>query len=385
MPTVGWIYEGAIDRFWESLPRSLLDIGSRPFFVCKCCGREFFSSEGLRQHYNLDHPLELPAIYIQGRPLMRESVIRSVLQETDVEMVQCDSCHVQLDGGAWERLTVPEFRRRFVEPDNSTWTVRLVHRREVDHARTEEEYHIRFRIPKPDALNVVDELFINTLVVDELRHSHLKSYEARLPPEGPAREYGCALGDYALGVILKERRNPTRAPVGFEEFAVKMRSALEVLHLFHRPVALAVSGAIRFNLNDFSHECSTTAPDFAFGLKFFKGICQAGQQSLNDLTLPETLRKGNCEVCPVDQVTARLLASCQALVSENSLSLSELESLRQLTRGTVPVSEQDLAKIHVICAEGYLCKGCRTDAMQHLYAIRFDPILKPWAQRRLEE
>jgi hypothetical protein len=385
MPTVGWIHEGIIDRFWESQPKSTLDAHPEPIYVCNCCGKEFFSSEELKLHYNLEHPLELPAIYINGQPLMRESTLRSALRVSDVEVVQCEACHVRPDGGAWETLTVPDFRKRLVEPDNSTWTVRLVHKREVDQARTEEEYHIRFRIPQPTALNAVDALFIGSLVVDELRHSHLQSYEAGLPAEAPVKEYGSALGDYALGIILKERRNPTHAPVGFEEFAVKMRSALEVLRLFHRPVALAVSGSIRFNLNDFSAGAPPTTPDLAIGLNFFKGVCHAGQQDLACLVLQDPSKRANSAVCPVDETTARILAACRSLDTESGLSLTELEALRQLTRGTAPVSEQDLAKIHVICAEGYLRLGFKNDALPHLHAIRFDPMLKQWAHCRLEE
>ena len=44
---------------------------------------------------------------------------------------------------------------------------------------------------------------------------------------------------------------PPRAPVDFAEVALKMKGALEVLREFDRPVALAVVGATRFNLDDF--------------------------------------------------------------------------------------------------------------------------------------
>jgi len=50
----------------------------------------------------------------------------------------------------------------------------------------------------------------------------------------------------------------------------------------------------------------------------------------------------------------------------------------------IPVSEQDLAKIHVICAEGYICLDRAADARWHLQAIQFDPSFNDWAQRRLE-
>ena len=46
-------------------------------------------------------------------------------------------------------------------------------------------------------------------------------------------------------------------------------------------------------------------------------------------------------------------------------------------------SEQDIAKVHVICAEGYLRLVRAPDALPHLRAIQFDPSLKHWAGRQL--
>lgn len=386
MPTVGWIYEGALDRFCEEQPKSTSGSLPKPIFVCKFCDKHFPSLGELQRHYNFDHPLELPVLYVQSKPLLHESVIRSALLETDVELIQCDSCQVQSDGGAWQNLSVDDFRKQFTKQNNSTWNVRLVHNREMDHARTEEKYHIRFRIPKKISLNQVDELFIRLLVVDELRHSHLEAYEDGLPVDAPAREYGSALGDYALGIIMKERRSPAYAPVGFEEFAVKMRSALEVLRLFNRPVPLAVSGSIRFNLNDFNDYGVFTAPTLETALKFFRAICTTtGINVTGESALPSALQRNDFKICPVDKITHRLLKVCESLAGDRKLSMYELEALRQLTRGMVPVSEQDLSKIHVICAEGYFRLDRHSEALPHLQAIQFDPMLKSWSQSRLED
>lgn len=383
MPTVGWILEDAIERFWEGQPKAAPVHVPRPVFVCKRCGKKLYSAEDLRCHFNLEHPLELPALYVRGEPLLRESVLRAPVKEGDVELVQCTRCEVQTDGSAWCALSLPEFRRRFAQPDNSTWNVRLIHERALDQARTEEEYHIRFRIPGTAALNTVDAAFVRTLVLEELRHSDLEQFQAHLPSDAPAREYGGALGDYALGIILKERKSPPHAPVGFEEFAVKMRSALEVLILFNRPVALAVSGSIRFNLNDFHDHGTRTASELETGLRFFRDI--TGQVAGETQTHAPSGQgpPSRHAICPVDRVSHCLLSACDRLVRGRKLSLAELEGLRQLTRGMTPVSEQDLAKVHVICAEGYLRLARANDAVPHLRAIQFDPSLKAWAQRQL--
>lgn len=383
MPTIGWVHEDAIEKFWEGQPRTVPE--PKPVFLCKHCDRELHSSEELRLHYSLEHPIQIPALYIHGKPLLRESVLRAPVKTSDVELVQCTRCEVQSDGGDVRQFSVPDFRKRFIEPVNSTWNVRLVHERSIDQSYTDEEYHIRFRIPEISLLNAVDEHFIRTLVIEELKHSDLNQYDAGLPSEAPAREYGLALGDYALGIILKERRNQPYAPVGFEEFAIKMRSALEVLRFFNRPVALAVSGSIRFNLNDFHDYGTTTAPKLEAGLRFFRGI--TGEVIDSDsisLFVSETTTSAINAVCPVDRISDRLLAACMKLLCENNLPLSELEALRQLTRGMTPISEQDLIKIHVICAEGYLRINHTTNALQHLHSVQFEPKLKDWAQRQME-
>lgn len=176
MPTVGWIHEDAVERFWEAQPFTLPL--PRTVFACELCGRRFYSADELRGHFSLEHPLELPVLYLQGVPLLRESVIRSPILETDVDLIQCSRCEVQMDGAHWQRLTVPHFRVQLTHPRNSTWNVRLIHERLLDDCRTAQEYHIRFRIPDNADLNAVDEHFIRTLALDELGHSDLKLFEA---------------------------------------------------------------------------------------------------------------------------------------------------------------------------------------------------------------
>lgn len=385
MPTVGWILEDAVERFWEGqLGHTPVKI-PRPVFVCKWCGREFSSPEDLRRHFRLGHPLELPALYVHGEPLLRESVLRAPVREDEVDLVNCTRCEVQMDGGPWNPLAPPEFRAQFSQATNATWNVRLVYERSEDDSRSEEEYYIRFRIPDSAALNAVDRHFIQTLVLEELRHSDLKRFEDGLPEDVPAREYGGALGDYALGLLLKERHDPPRSQVGFEEFAAKMRSALQVLQFFNRRVALAVSSSIRFNLNDFHDYGTATATELETGLRFFRSIIggNTSKTSPSPHQVPVPQKSSKRAVCPVDQITHRLLSACTRL-SGGNMSLAELETLRQLTRGTVAVSEQDLAKVHVMCAEGYMRLARPADARWHLQAIQFDPSFKDWAQRRLE-
>jgi hypothetical protein len=342
------------------------------------------SAEALRFHFHTNHPLELPVLYIRGAPLLRESVLRRRVAVEDVELVQCTRCELQTDGGPWRRIAIPEFRKEFTHPMDSTWNVRLVHERSVDDATTEEEYHVRFRIPEAAALTKVDERFIQTLVLDEVRHADLERFEAGLPPGAPAREYAGALGNYTLAILLKERRMPYHAPIGFERFAELMKEALEVLRLFSRPVALAICSSIRFNLNDFADHGGADEAEIATGLRLFRHIIAGSEYEARDGSRKDSSKpRSTYAICPVDQITHRLLTACAILDDGRRLSLSELESLRQLTRGMVPISEQDLAKVHVLCAEGYRQIDRIDDALPHLRAVQFVRPFNEWAQQHL--
>jgi len=241
-----------VERFWEGQPRHVPTPIPRPEFVCKHCGKKLSSPEELRRHFNLDHPLELP-LALRARQMGCSVKASSVphSRKTDVELFQCTA--LRGANGRWllAKMAAPEFRTRFTLPVDSTWNVRLVHERAFDKSSTQAEYCIRFRIPDPVALNMVDERFIQTLVVQELRHTELGRFEAACRRTAP-HVIRPGAGGLRVGHHSEGTTKSTSCPVGFEEFAVKMRSALEVLRFFNRPVALTVSSSIRFNLNDFT-------------------------------------------------------------------------------------------------------------------------------------
>ena len=386
MPTFGWIYENAVERFWEGQPsREPVSILQRRMLTCKWCQKEFTSAELLHHHLSLAHSLELPTLYIFGKPLLKESVVRSSVGANDVELFQCSHCEVQVNNGLWQHLGIQEFCNNISSTKNARWNVRLVHERAADNSQAVAEYAIRFGVPDVTMLDAVDRHFIQTLALEELNHGDLERFKTGLPSDTSVHEYGCGLGDYALGIILKERRQPSYAPINSEEFAVKMRSALEVLCHFQRPMAVVVSNSIRFNLNDFRNYGVSTAAELEAALDFFRGITGEHARNLSDSVSSISKKTLLDAICPIDYVSHHILLACGRYASGHGVSIADLEDLEQLLGGTTPVSKQDSAKIHAICAEGYLQLGLTADARRHLIEIQFQAMLKEWAQRRLEE
>ena len=206
-----------------------------------------------------------------GRPLLRETILRRALSPDEIVLAHANQCEVQVDGAPSRTITLSRVPDEFTGVKNGTWQIRLVNDRAADGSSVHVDYHVRFRIADPRILNTVDESFVARLARDELSHADLEGFAATLPRSPAEAEYGGALGDYALGLLIKEGRTPPRAPIAFEEFAAKLKSALAVLDQFDRPVALAVTGAIRFILNDFDNEAPTAA-EIARGRHFFREL-----------------------------------------------------------------------------------------------------------------
>ena len=382
MPTMGWILENAEEKFWANQSRIS---GTIPplVFPCSICDVEFKSPERLREHFRLKHPLELPKLYIGNEAQLSETVIRTPITSDDIELVQSTRCKVQIDGGPWQPLTLDELRIQLTETRDSSWLLRLINERAIDDSHAAFDCRIRFRIPDIDELNRLDQQFVKLLVKDQIDHSDLDQFEAAMPNEIAAREYGGALGEYALGILLKEGDVIPRSTLSFEEFVTKMRGALNVLSRFDRPVALAVCSIIRFNLNDFNHYGDVPAAEIDTSLCFFRNIRDNNQDSLNIIS-PHPPTMVRHEICPVDHITGHIFSSCMRLIRNGKLSLTELESLRKLTRGNNPVSEQDHTKIHVLCTYGYFHLGRMTEAREHIRHFQFDYSFKAWATNVLD-
>lgn len=383
MATFGWIVDDNVDHIADVTPLPILGAVVPRKFICDSCGAVLESEDALRSHYSLSHPLALPALLIHDRPLLRDAAIRDKVPQGSIVLLNCTECDLQIDGGEWKKLSPLQFRERLARSGTATWNVRLVHKRDRDASEVREQYLLRVRIPSNSKLDVIDERFLDMLVRDSLSHDHLDAFQAALPDELAAREYAAALGDYALGVLLKERRQPPWSQVGFDAFSRQFRSALDVLQSFRRPIAIAVCDSIRFNLNDFRDYGTSIATEADIAIRFLRTFDHPGAE-IHARKARGTKTGSRRAICPIDGMTHRLMSACwRAVAGTGHCGMDLVASLTSFIAGESPVSEQDLAKLHVLCADGLLHSVESSEARRYLLAIQFDAVFGRWAQEQL--
>ena len=383
MPTCGWILETARDRYAEGVERFARAFAAPappPVYACPYCDKKFASEEARRKHLGLDHPLDLPILEVAGVPLPTRTVFRHTLLEADVNIHLATQCRIRKVGAAWEPLDTGGVAKRLASLGDSSWVLELVNERAIDKSTTNHRYEICIRVPTEDELDRADAAFVKSLAVDTLSHEAVQEFSKQLPTRAAPREYAAALGDYAIALLLKEQRRPPRAPVGFHEFAAKMRSSLDVLRHFSRPVALAVCSSIRFNLNEFKRHDRPPQCDAEIGEAFFAGVARGNGAGVHVSGL-----KGAIDpICPVDAMTDRLLRTIHRIVGGETLAADELLDLSVSDAPGMPISEQDLVKINVMCAWSHLQHGRAQDALKYLQAVRFNSEFGKWAEHNLE-
>lgn len=381
MPTVGWILEGATDRFLQSVPARLQEPRIR--YDCARCGAAFATPGALSLHLGLEHPQEVPTLYLNGLPATKETTVRQPLPESSLELINCTTCRIRVDGGEWRELTPRALQTEASRSTNANWQLWLSNVRDVDGSDSASTYSFSFRIPRRDHIDAIDGFFVETLAKEGVTHQDLKRFESFLPSDVPAREYGAALGDYALALLLKDKNCGPESLVQFREFAEKMQAALAVLRWFRRPVPLAATSCIRFNLNDFCSQWLDPVPlELAPALTFFRAIL-VETHAIGAAAPPEQRVSDARPVCPLDSVSSKILEICRIVANRELSDSSQYPVLATML--ATPKSADDMTKLQVLSAVVCMNAGANEKARFHLASIEFDHVFGNWAGRKLRE
>lgn len=382
MPTVGWIQETAIDRYWE---RGGLGEQYPPIpkiHYCPYCDKQFESTGDLSTHISVDHPIERPVIFIGNRTALSEQTIRAQISKNEVELTHVHKIRVSRDGGEYKECTMAQLKETLYRTENAHYSIILINSDPNGDRSVEASYIFRIKIADQAELEAVDEIFIRTLAIDDVRMSDVRRFSDACSGYLGADEYASALAVYVTGVLIKDQNESSGISLPLSAYKEKMQQALATLHDFDRPIPRAICASIKFNLNDFRNPplpCRAELLDAAN--EYYSAVARNIPIQLSE---PGEGREGSQELpaCPIDRDSFDLLSVFQKI----RIGISVKELVTELSASTISrrLSDYDLSKMRVLTALAANRAKDKVVGQQILEDLVNDPVFGPWAESQLE-
>ncbi|WP_434456586.1 hypothetical protein JQR85_14015 [Stutzerimonas urumqiensis] len=322
MPTLGWIQETGLDRFWER--------GSEPgtsalpsHYACRYCNL-VFDSVAAREQHELEHPLLNPIMCYRDRELGgTHLLINTPIQLGDIGARNISK--IELNGQPLS--SVIELTQALQSVRQGLF--RITYANEV----LEKSIKIQVCIADPEHLAEVDQTFRMHFSSESIADPLLESFIASVRHCSSVSRYIDGLVRYLHGLKAKDHQSDITT---FESFDMRFNQALASLSDYATPVAAALRAVIRFNRNDFSlMHVASGLPDLDRAVAFFNGADLVSSAFVS----PEAQ-------LPVDQASAFILKRLIPVFADSTLADIE-ESLTWLP--TKYRSLQDTSKLNYLC------------------------------------
>lgn len=299
--TYGYLHDRFVDH------QATLGSAASPQLVpttvtCQVCHEVGADAAWLSAHLRSAHPLAAPMLIIDGRMRSPDMMmpVRGRVVASAVETANATSLALSVDGGPPAPVSPTQLGVRLASIERGVAQIQLRNER-ADGAEVLRTFDLHFAIPRFDDLDAADAAF-GEAVGSQTAAEDLDRFSARVAGLTTAIPYAGALHAYLRGILLKDGR---LSGLGLE-FAKHRDHLSEALHemAFYpdRPLARAVAGVIRFNLNEFpSHTPSGIAE---------LDSCAADLIALAERRQPPRDPRPIAErggVCPVDDSTHALL------------------------------------------------------------------------------
>jgi hypothetical protein len=367
--TVGWIYEGNLDRFLAARYATPQPERAAELFQCPFCGNNFPGRTELSAH-------------VAGEEPGTEETIRTCLTPRLLEAFNCTGLSVAFDGEMLRPVRLATLARQLTGLRRANIRLQLFNAEHGSIQPVVQEYHLRIMAPDEESLAKVDRLFLSTLDFEDVNLDKVgRFYEATR--DEPAAEYAEALADYVRAVLIKDRDPRTGVSRRLSHYHEIQNRALNILQSFDRPLANLLSAIIRFALNDFSRWQERTgfeSLDYAYSV--LGPLAQDDHATGKMETNSASEAKSRVFICPVDVDTdtvTRLAKEATDLKDWNARTDDRFSALaNQASRDAF-----DRAKIYALWAVSALRH--RVSAGRPLQSLDGNPTFENWANRKLAE
>ena len=318
MPTLSWIQETAIDRYYETgfkRENSLQQV----FYSCRQCSKTF-PSIYLRDQHELEHPIKNPMLRIQGKEIIgNQCVITRSVTHDDIEFYYIDNIEINDN-----KSTIDELRNILSNEDNNCYNITYSNRDGI-----KKKIIIQIDIAKESEIFKVDEYFKKYFSNDNFNGKEIENFRIAVKDLHSVNRYVHGIVSYLHGIMAKDKRT---IRIKFEDFFSKFNQATDSLKSYSTSLATAIKCIISFNFNDFkSIPIGITSIDKA--TLFFRNELYI--ESNENITIP----------FPVDYATAFIVNDLVKYF--HKYSLTEMESnIQSLNKEYI--SQQDRSKLNFV-------------------------------------
>ena len=379
--TIGWIFENASDRYWESA--GFLDYV--PFttkrFNCPYCSLSYYNESDLLKHKSVEHPIKRPVLFLNYKEAVSEQTIRYGLDPGGI-VLDATVLKVSKNGEESTEWTRDQLKQHLCNDDDAHYVITLINIDEKRNSSVDASYTVQVKIPQQSELDEIDEKFIKTLAIEEPTMEDVREFTDSFKV-GISKEYLNAMATYVTGILIKDQRiRSTGTMLPLKHYKEKMQSALEILGDFNRPIARVICLMIRFNLNDFRKPVKPSGVGpLDDAMEFFSNVADC---NLAEFPGKSGMTNSGCELpaCPVDRDSRMILSLFREKQTHNFIDL-DLPDLAE----SIPFknfSEYDRTKMQVLSVFGKLGSIVQSQQDQYLKELAYDPVFDTWAVSRLE-
>jgi hypothetical protein len=342
--TFGWILENDRERFFERTEDFPNPRKERvPQLHCPYCSAQFSNPRDLDDHIFAEHRIERPALLIDGREATAETKLLRSRKPSAFAFPNATKAYLSQDNVEEQLFSIDSLAASLADCRQQEIRLRLVNDSQREAAPVETNYRLLFRIADHDELLAVERAFIDRFIGTRITRRRIGEFleDPKLPRN--AKAYTDALGQYCLGLLIKEAPEGEDITVAVERYRELYVEAAAVLSRINRPLASLLVNLIRFSLNEFA--------DHAIKTGF--GHLDLAVELITEpegFDLPVLIRSdGRTPVCPIDHVTDEILELATSLTSKTRWSGRLTEKCRSIVQRD-GLDPDDKNKVYAIWA-----------------------------------
>ncbi len=387
--TIGWILEDAWDAYLEAQPTAEPPPPEPLRIRCPFCAASFRVTRELTDHLGDRHRGERPILLLQGREpaQLQQHHIGTSLRRADVVLQNCSAVVVSINAGPQQAFAPAELPKLLSSQTDALIDLELANHFDPAAQPIPATYRIVFGIPEKRSLDAVDRAFRKHLAIEPLDVMAVDRFLNDRACVGLGRAYAAALAEYALGLLIKDRRHGVNVTMPFARYREKYNRALDGLQAYRRPLPDLVCAVIRFAQNNFSAASLTGYPPLDGAVRTVAACVSYDRSGATNLPTeaqpsPPSAFPDRAEICPLDDGVSRVLDLWTRLQERRHWTQTLEDECRQ-TSNAATLDAPDKEKVLALWALASL--RASADATEPLSRLAPTFPFGPWASAKREK